>query len=222
MKKNSREVVMTVINWEGPFSFRELISPKRKEEYKGKRGVYLWVEPTTKGEKKYRTSYVGKAAGAPCLWERQFQHFKLFRGGLYTIPKEHFDGVRSWRAVAEKEIFDTHFDSTRFNEIIEVSFRYLKTIKIYIAPLGSAISNDKLKLIESNLIYALQPIDERTRGKKHPPKGRELLIYNTGAKWWQKDGYGNYLKEKNRTLESTPQGVRVTWSDTRVISFHSL
>ena len=199
------------LTWEGPFTFRQFISQEYKDKYHEnkdkKRGVYLWIEPTTRNGKEYRTSYVGKASGSPSLWTRQFQHFKFFRGGLYTIPEEHFDRGE-WRAIPEEHIFKALFDPFRFHDIVNQSFEYMEKLKIYLAPVGEEVSNTELKMIERNLTYTLQPIDKYTPGKKTPPNEEQILqIVHTGADWWQENGLSAYLED--RTIDETPSGVEI-------------
>src|SRR4029077_17662876 len=71
------------LKWNGPYSFRELLSNAGHRVTFNSPGVYLWINQVRQPE---RISYVGKASGEPDLWTRQWQHYIAYIAGHYQLP----------------------------------------------------------------------------------------------------------------------------------------
>lgn len=162
------ELVRVELNWEGPFSFKELLLTKEyKEKFKCS-GVYLWKTPDSNV-----VEYVGRASGNPSLWVRQFQHYICLIGGHYHIPAPFTDTGNKWVCNHENsEALDTLFDEMKFNKVTAYGFRYAAAINIYLAKL----SFDKVNWVERNLLYDLQP-STTDWGKKTAPDHPIILIH---------------------------------------------
>lgn len=166
------------LEWHGPHLLSEF--PRRRElgaEFNVP-GVYLWIEelPSVAGK---RLSYVGKASGKPTLYARQLQHYAFTVGGLYMIPGELRKDRTKWAVDwAKPECVAVMLDEEQFIGVVRDGFRLAAASAVYLAP----YRGDDLGVIESNLLYALQPTGT-DRGTKYPPKTRVEIRHTKATSW---------------------------------------
>lgn len=161
-----------LLEWEGPFTFKEMILDKKIKEKYATSGLYIWIYADNK---KSEILYVGKASGKPNLIERQIQHYMSYLGGLYYIPKEYTNKNQDWIFDSKSEIVQkiiTHLD--RFCEIVKGGFNFVndKKIMIYFCKQDSA----NIRKIERQLLYNLKPKLTKM-GTKTKPKDEIEIIH---------------------------------------------
>lgn len=133
------------LNWEGPFTFKDLISEKKKydeyDEYNCP-GIYLWMENWK--EKGWRFPiYIGKSTN---LSSRHLDHYTSYLGGLSFIPKRRIEGSKfDWECKIKKrsdkqkfdeqrdEFVETIFNKDKFCGFISEVFKYTESLEIYLA-----------------------------------------------------------------------------------------
>jgi hypothetical protein len=149
---NAPQLKSVNLIWEGPYTFKELLWSNKSDEYKKNfncSGVYLWHL-----EGSDRPDYVGKSAGNPSLWLRQFHHYLFQIGGSYTIPAGFTVAKKKWTCDhQDSNVMDTIFDENSFKEVISDGFRYATAIRICIAKLP----RHQVKDAERNLLFNLKP-----------------------------------------------------------------
>lgn len=157
------------LSWEGPFSFKDLLTTKKHHEDYNCAGVYLWE---IVGEK--FPQYIGKATGSPSLWLRQFHHYISLIGGLYTVPMQFTNNGADWVCdYNNDEVLGILFNEQKFKEVISYGFRYAAAIQIYLAKLSAS----KVNVVERNLLYYLKP-STTNWGTQSEPKERVRLIHS--------------------------------------------
>ena len=168
---------MTIIlDWLGPFTFTDLLNEPTPSKLEVP-GVYLWIEKRQEWE---QISYVGKATGRPGLLARQRKHYSNLIGGRYTIPEHFREGRQRWIPNQYPEDADILSDVEEFILLVRHAFHYGDHIKIFLAPLPHLVS-EKLKVVERNLLYDLQPVGTAP-GTKTIPK-EKLQIQHRNAGW---------------------------------------
>lgn len=178
------------LEWHGPYSLRDLLRGEGKLKKEPKKdfhtaGVYLWTEAREieEGHPQDVISYVGKASGAPTLWQRQAEHYLLLVAGYYRLPKawsppEWKSKNCSWAAnFSDPEVLDVLFDQTRYLNLVKHAFEYASQVSVHLCPCDAALVMN----IERNLLYDLCPKDT-TRGTKSEPSCR-MQIEHTNANW---------------------------------------
>ncbi|MFX0141786.1 MAG: hypothetical protein ACFFDN_49570 [Candidatus Hodarchaeota archaeon] len=142
-----------ILNWEGPYNFKELIcSNKLKNKYSCS-GIYIWLFIN---EEKSEVLYIGKTTGSPTLFERQIQHYMFYIGGLYKIPKEYRNIKKEWNFdIKLNEVKDTIINLEKFCNIIRDGFNFANNekFKIYFCRKDSS----EVASIERQLLYDFKP-----------------------------------------------------------------
>jgi len=99
-----------------------------------------------------------------------------YLGGTYSIPKEFRKSKVEWVLdLKNNEVVSAIFELSKFKEVVEDGFEYVKNISIYFAPTPS----DKTAIIERNLLYAIKPT-RTSWGTKSKPE-IEIEFSHTGA-----------------------------------------
>jgi len=165
--------------WKGPYEFHQLINDDSiRKEYQV-RGVYIWILHHKSDEKK-ELYYVGRASGKPNLWQRQWQHYKNYIGGIYDIPGEFRKSGEYWSNDVNDKARNVILDKRKFLELVSEAFDFTKYLKIFLCPLKEE-DPQHIKIVERNLLYDLQPTGT-TGGKESEPSNR-LKISHRNATW---------------------------------------
>lgn len=169
----SDKITEITLNWSRAYNFIELVRADKelKDKYsKPAPGVYIHTDHRTGN-----VSYVGKVSGRPSLWDRQFQHYKNYIGGLYLIPDiDSKSREYIWQASDKQESIDIMCDENKFMSIIHKSFEYTRKVNINLCILST---HEEAKAVERELIWALQPLDTKN-GRMTPPNFTINLIHN--------------------------------------------
>jgi hypothetical protein len=181
-EENKRMGVTTMervtLKWHGPYSFRDLIADQELRDRWNVSGVYLWMDPT-RGEE--TICYVGKTkarGGAPSLFKRQLQHYTDYIGGAYDIPEKMRSTGIYWRLhLNEPGVAETLTNREKVRELAADGFTYANSLKIFLAEADP----ESVDIIEANLIYSLQPVDN-VSGKNRRP-AHETKIVHKNAPW---------------------------------------
>ena len=158
------------LHWSRGYLFVELLNSRHLREQFNCPGVYVHID-----HRRGRAAYVGKASGAPDLWLRQYTHYVNYIGGLYLIPNlgEESNGY-VWEPGPDK--VKTVFNRDQFHKTVDLAFDYVPKVEIHLCPLENA---NAAKLIERELLWALDPLDT-TRGTKTPPKDTHEFVHYCG------------------------------------------
>lgn len=164
--------------WRPPVTFRQLFTDDQIRSELSHPGVYFHTD-----HREGRVAYVGKASGHPDLWRRNYTHFLNLIGGLSLIPTLDSDSYAyDWlpnpkeENPNKEEYFSTLLDQGRFTEIIGKAYRYSEMIMLHFCPLKS---QEDAKLVERELLFALEPLDT-DRGTKSPPDTPTNIINYCG------------------------------------------
>ena len=155
---------MISLCWQGPFSFRSILTDGEKRDKFYFPGVYLWLETPPSGVR--NVSYVGKATSS--LWKRHLQHYASLIGGLYNIPKEFCCWGQDW--VPDKQranVVEVVLDKDRFMAVVEAGFNRAAATEVYLCPLLD--KGIDLAAVERQLLFEFQPSMTK-RGTMSPPK----------------------------------------------------
>jgi len=159
------------LEWSGGYSFKELFFDG---EYRSKfctPGVYLWLEPA---EDRDRILYVGRATGAPDLWNRQWSHYVSYIAGHYQLPEIARPGRGSWEMnPCNRAVLETVFDEASYVQLVRDGFAYASRISVYLCPL----SVDVVRRVERQLLYELQPSGTKP-GTRTPPEECLKLVHH--------------------------------------------
>lgn len=179
-----------MLNWFGPYSLSDLLlgnGEGREETIKEfcRPGVYLWTDfrDIEEGKQQEVISYVGKASGAPTLWQRQAEHYLHLIGGYYKLPKAWSppgwkSNNGSWAAnFGDPDVLDVLFDQSKYLGLVKKTFEYATQVRIHLCPYAA----ERVKDIERNLLYDLRPKDT-TWGTQSEPT-RRLWIEHHNANW---------------------------------------
>lgn len=173
--------------WQGPFSFRSLLTSADYKKEFGTPGVYLWIDPVAER----KLCYVGRAMGNPDLWTRQWQHYTFLLGCQYHLPACAETNAGEWGMdYVHPLTVETVFDFTKYCAVVKRAFDYAARVKIWLCPLKSALA---AKSAERQLIYHFQP-DEKMRGVKNPPSSL-CQIEHWSARWATDDIQRQFKKE---------------------------
>lgn len=166
------------LHWDGPFSFRDILTNDEIEQKFSCSGVYLWVETLPNGVR--QTSYIGKATSCTKLWNRHLQHYASLIGGLYNIPKEFCNWGEAW--IPDKKMNDVAeivLDKKRFMNVVEAGFKRAAATEIYFCRLSDNEAN--LATVERLLLYEHKPSGTK-RGTISDPK-RGISITHLNKPW---------------------------------------
>ena len=170
----------TILEWVGPLSMRELLTSPDKRDQFSRSGVYIWEEQT---DNAYCVSYVGKGNN---LWKRQLEHYWYQLGSAYLLPGRYRDCGEDWSLdMSSLHVQETLFDLPKFTKLVSENFAYINSLRIHLA------FTDDTKVVEANLIYALQPVGN-SRGKVTPP-ATVIEFEHRNRKW---------------TANNTPEDIR--------------
>ncbi len=195
------------LEWSCEYSLEELLrsNPNAKDEFWCP-GVYIWLRPKSLNDNKMIISYVGKSQN---LWLRQWEHYRLQVGGLYTIPEGFRGGDKEWwpswtekNGPTREEYMDTIFDLEKIQKIVEDGYHLAQAYRVYLCPTDEEIIGN----VERNLLYDLQPKDT-TWGTGSPPKEKLDIVHKNAE--WLKDDIQSYLAGKNRIVKSIDGGYQL-------------
>ncbi len=163
----------TVLKWEGPFTFKALISdpinPFRCA------GLYLWKQERPNTE----IIYIGKAEN---ISERQLDHYHKFISGAYEIPGEFRDSGTLWKNQfpweRQPEEINHLFDETSVGQLAKEGCKFLNHIRIFCTKI-----DEKDNIIRSDaeavLVFSLKP--HRNTQRKRSLRGMHLMLKNEGV-----------------------------------------
>lgn len=205
------------LEWSHKYSLEELLRLDKdaKKEFWCP-GVYIWLRPISRNDKKMIISYVGKSQN---LWIRQWEHYRLQIGGLYTIPKGFREGDKewwpSWKDKGEptrEEYMDNIFNLEQIQEIVKDGYALSQTYRVYLCSIIKEEEKTIINNIERNLLYDLQP-EDTIWGTGSPPKEKLDLVHEN-AEWLEGEDIQSYLKDNERIVKSRGDGYEVTINKT--------
>lgn len=158
--------------WEGPYSFRQLLESSDHQIKYASAGVYLWVDQDPRAAK--QLCYVGRAMGKTTLWIRQWEHYTALIGAQYQLPAIPEANELAWgMKYSDPNVVATVFDYQRYIALVRRGFDYAERIRIWLCRLKDP---EVAKTIERQLIWQFQP-DDTMRGTKYPPVTLRSIIH---------------------------------------------
>jgi hypothetical protein len=195
-KENLGLIKTIILDWKKLGTYTDIIKQAKKTTYRFE-GVYLWLESThTTEEKNHCINYVGKAEKS--VLDRNLDHIFKYLALMYHIPpyylaKEFVANDTFTKILLEigwyqnvRENLDDYLtylnDFEKYSKVKKCAISYLENLTIYYCKTSDKIARVPIystKNIERNLIYQLQPMDNRN-GYASP--SREPLVFeHSGA-----------------------------------------
>lgn len=121
-------------------------------------------------------AYIGKASGAPSLFQRHVQHYMGYIGRTYSIPAEFRKSRTPWALDTSKpEVMRALLDKEQFLLVVADAYEYIKHLRIFFARVDAADT----ALLERQLLYMLKPI--RTTWGTLSPLGESVEVQHGGT-----------------------------------------
>jgi hypothetical protein len=202
------------VAWRGPISLFDVARSERPSDPSlTSRGVYVWVCGAGTDA---RLRYVGRACKYS-LWARARTHLLQQIGGSYRVPPGFVDQASplretgwevDWSIMRRMNLLLE--EDSFVNQVVRPAYRMAASISVWYAPLAI----DDACLVERQLLYDLQPLDNGRKTMGYPREPVKILHEDAG---WFTGGVEEQLRKTGEFRRSCDGKVLAVIKSTKVL-----